>query len=133
MKHASRLTCLATILAVALGVSAAPALAVSGTEQVTGTTLATLSLSAGTGGVFTTNFNPGGTATATGAETATDTSPSWTLTVKDAAASNAGHMAAGATGCSGSDGSLANALSVSVTSALRGVTSAGGVSISGTD
>ena len=41
--------------------------------------------------------------------------------------------AAAAVGCSGSDSSLANPLSVRVSSPLGGVTSAGAVSISGTD
>jgi len=119
--------------AVATGVTATPGLAAVGTELVQGTTLASLSLSAGTGASFSTGFTTGGTATSSGALTATDTSLSWTLQVKDTASSNPGHMAAAASGCSGSDASLANPLSVQVTSPLGGVTSAGSVSISGTN
>ncbi len=102
-------------------------------ENVTGTTLSELSITAGTGALFTTNFSPGNTATATGALTATDTNSSWTLQVQDTAASNAGKMKAAATGCTGSDAALANPLAVDVTSPLGAVTSAGSVSISGTN
>ncbi len=127
-----RLAAALTVLA-GMGLFASPALAVSVGENVTGTTLGSLSLTAGTGAVFATNFSPGNTATASGALTATDTNSSWTLQVKDTASSNAGKMAAAAVGCSGSDANLANPLQVTVSSPLGGVTSAGAVSISGTN
>ena len=128
MKVVRLAACVAVVAAI--GILAAPAGAA--TELVTGTTLGTLSLANGTGAVLS-PFAPGQTGTGTGSLIATDTSPSWTLSVKDTAASNAGHMAAGATGCTGSDPSLTNALGVSVTSALGGVNSAGQKSVSGTD
>src|SRR5947209_853417 len=122
----------AAVLAV-LAFPGGSALAASSTESVQGTALSTISLSAGTGATFLTNFNPGGTATASGALTAVDTNPSWTLAVKDSATTDPGHMGAGATGCTGSDAFLTNPLKVSVTSPLGGVTSAGSVAISGAD
>ena len=123
--------CVVALAAVAA--EAAPALAASSGENVSGTTLSELSLTAGTGALFTTNFSPGNTATATGALTATDTNSSWTLQVQDTASSNAGKMKAAATGCTGSSAAIANPLAVNVTSPLGGVTSAGSVSISGTN
>ena len=121
-----------TIVGASLAACAGLALLFS-VRLVQGTALALISISNGTGATFATNFTPGGTATASGALIATDTSPSWTLTVKDAATPSPGHMTAAASGCAGSDSSLTNALKVQVTSALPGVTSAGAVSISGTD
>jgi hypothetical protein len=115
------------------GVFAASASAASVGESVSGTTLSELSLTAGTGAVLATNFSPGNTASSTGLLTATDTNSSWTLQVKDTASSNAGKMKAAAVGCTGSDAALANPLSVNVTSPLGGVTSAGSVSISGSN
>lgn len=88
-------------------------------------------LSAGPGAALS-PFQVGKTATATGSLTATDTSGSWTLTAQDQG-SGAGKMVAGTTGCSGSDPTLADPLQVSVTSALGGVTSAGTVSLSGSN
>jgi hypothetical protein len=123
----------AAIAAASLTACALHGLRISVAHLLRGTAVATISLSNGTGAALTTNFNPGGTATASGALTATDTSPSWTLSVKDAAASNPGHMAAGAVGCGGSAPSLTNALQVQVTSALPGAVSAGTISITGTD
>ena len=117
----------------ATGLFASSAMAVSAGEPVTGTTLSALSLTAGTGAVFATNFSPGNTASSTGALTATDTSNTWTLQVKDTASSNAGKMQAAALGCTGSDPVLTNPLQVSVTSPLGGVNSAGTVSLSGTN
>jgi hypothetical protein len=102
-------------------------------EAVSGTTTGTLSLAAGTGAVFASNFTPGGTATQTGVLTATDTSPSWTLQVQDTAATNAGKMKAAATGCTNSDAALTNSLTVNVTSLLSGVTSNGVTTIAGTN
>lgn len=110
---------------VALAICAAPAPAATSGELVTGTTLGTLSL-VGTSATFTTNFSPGGTATANGALTATNTAASSTLTVGDAG-TGAGHMVKAATGCAGSDAQLTNALSVAVTG--TGFSSAGAKSI----
>ena len=118
----------------ATSVFASSALAISAGEPVTGTALSSLSLTAGTGAAFTTNFSPGNTASATGALTATDTNSNWSLQVKDTASTNAGKMQAlGGPTCSGSDSVLSNALSVSVSSPLGGVTSNSPVSLSGTN
>ncbi len=123
---------------VGLGAVAGPAMAVSGGEAVSGTTLSSISLTASSGAVFTTNFSPGNTATATGALTAADTNSSWTLQVEDTAASNAGKMKTAALGCTGSDAALANPLNVSVTAPVSlptggGVTTTSPVSLSGTN
>lgn len=117
----------------AMGLIATPAMALSTGEAVTGTTLSSLSLTAGTGAVFATNFSPGNTATSTGALTATDTNNSWTLQVKDSGTGAGKMVSAGGPTCSGSDSTLTDPLAVSVTSPLGGVTSAGQVSISGTN
>src|SRR5260370_26260743 len=99
------------IAVVAMGVVASPALAISTGETITGTTLSSLSLTAGSGAILDpTHFAPGNTATGTGALVTVDTSPSWTLQVKDTAASNAGKLAAAALGCTGSDSHLTNPL-----------------------
>jgi hypothetical protein len=116
----------------ALGAFAAPAMAITAGEAVSGTTATSLALTAGTGAVFATNFQPSATATQSGALTATDTNPSWTLQVQDNAATNPGKLQAAATGCTGSDAVLANALTVTVSSGLGGVVSAGSKTISGT-
>jgi hypothetical protein len=132
MKRLKTLSLAAVGSMLALAAFSSPALAVSTGENVTGTTTGSLSLTAGTGAVFATNFTPGGTANQTGALTATDTSASWTLQVQDTAATNAGKMKAAVTGCTGSDAALANSLTVNVTSPLGGVTSAGVKTVSGT-
>lgn len=128
MKVVRLAACVAVVAAG--GILAAPAGAA--TELVTGTTAGTLALANGTGAVLS-PFGPGVTGTGSGSLVATDTSPSWTLSVKDAAASNAGHMAAAGTGCTGSDPSLTNALSVGISSLLGGVNATAPVSISGTN
>src|SRR5437588_5358635 len=92
---------------------------------------ALIALNAGSGATFT-NFAPAHTATATGSLTATDTSASWTLQVQDTG-TGAGHMVAGATGCSGSDPQLSDALTVNVTSPLGGFISNGTVTLSATN
>jgi hypothetical protein len=89
---------------------------------------ALISLTAGPGTALA-PFGPDKTATGTGALTATDTNPSWTLQVEDQGA-GAGKMVAAAAGCTGSDAMLANPLLVSVTSSLGGVSSSGQVSLS---
>jgi hypothetical protein len=111
---------------------AGPAYAVSTTEGVSGTALSTLALAAGTGANFASSFAPGYNPTATGALTAVDTNPGWTLKVQDTASGHPGHMTAASTGCAGSDAYLTNPLDVTVTSLLGGVLSAGQVPISGT-
>jgi hypothetical protein len=119
----------------AMGALASPALAVNAGEPVAGTTLSSLSLTAGAGAVLNpTQFAPGNTATGTGALIAVDTNPAWHLQVEDQAATNPGKMAAatGAT-CAGSDANLANPLQVSVTSALPGVVPDPAVSLSGSN
>jgi len=109
-----------------LGAFAGPAMAATAGELVQGTTLGTLALS-GSAATFTTNFDPGGTATASGLLTATNTAASSTLTVGDAG-TGAGHMikTVGVT-CTGSDAQLTNALTTNVTG--TGVTSSGAKSI----
>jgi hypothetical protein len=57
---------------------------------------------------------------------------SWTLQAKDAG-TGAGKMVAGATGCTGSDTTLANPLQISVTSSATGFHSAGAITLSGTN
>jgi hypothetical protein len=111
---------------VALGAFAGPAMAASSAgELVSGTTLGTLALTGSTA-TFATNFDPGGTATANGLLTATNTAGSSTLTVGDAG-TGAGHMVKAAAGCTGSDAQLTNALTTNVTG--TGVTSAGAKAI----
>jgi hypothetical protein len=115
-----------------LAVGSASAEATTATQQVSGTSLGLLSLAAALPATFTTGFQAGSTATTTGLLTATDTSPSFSLTVQDNATGTPGHMVAAASGCTGSAASLGNPLSVNVSSLLGGVTSAGPISVSGT-
>jgi len=125
-------TFLLSLLAVAAAMfSAGTSFAATSTQVVTGTTLGTLAIAAGPAATFTTGFQAGSTATTSGVVTLTDTNPSWNLSVNDAATGAPGHMAAAALGCGGSESSLQNPLSVTVTSLLGGVSSAGAVSISG--
>ena len=123
----------ALLTVAALGLFAAPAFAITSGEAVSGTTQASLSLAAGTGAAFTTGFQPGQTASASGALTATDTSPGWTLQVQDLGTGGGKMVAATGTTCTGSDATLADPLAVTVTSPLAGVTSAGQKSISATN
>ncbi|MEA2271305.1 MAG: hypothetical protein QOI98_13 [Solirubrobacteraceae bacterium] len=109
----TRITLVATLAAVALAAPATPASA--------------LSLTIGTSASFA-NFRPGQTATGAGSLIATALPP-WTLTVADLGP-GAGHMVKAATGCTGSDAQLTNALTVTVTGS--GFTSAGSKAISGT-
>lgn len=125
----SSLTLLAAISL--LAIDAGPATAASATQTISGTSLGVLAIAATPATAFTTGFQAGSTANTTGLLTLTDTNPSWSLTVNDAAAANPGHMTAGALGCSGSESSLQNPLSVSLASLLGGVNSAGPVNISG--
>jgi hypothetical protein len=124
------LSLLAALLALVPVTSSAQA--ATATQQVSGTSLGLLAIAVALPATFTTGFQPGSTATTTGLITVTDTSPSWSLSVQDAATGTPGHMVAAGTGCSGSASSLANPLSVNVTSLLGGVTSNGATSISGT-
>ena len=119
----------AAVVAVAgVAVFAAPAGAASIPQTVTGTALSQLTLTAGTPSAFTT-FQAGSTGTATGALTATDTSPTWTLGVQDLSAD--GHMQAAATGCTGSASELGSPLQVTLSALPTGSTSAGQVTIPG--
>jgi hypothetical protein len=128
-----RFATLALLLALlSLGTTASYAEAATATQQVSGTSLGVLAIAAAVPATFTTGFQPGSTATTTGLITVTDTSPSWSLAVQDNATGTPGHMVAAASGCSGSESSLTNPLSVDVTSLLGGVTSTGATSISGT-
>ena len=97
---------LVALLSAALATSAAPASALS--LGLSGGPLPTL-----------TPFQPGQTATGSGALTAISLL-AWTLTVEDAG-TGAGHMVKAASGCVGSDAQLTNALTVAVT--ISGVTS----------
>lgn len=122
---------LAAFAAIAgMAIFTSPAMAASTGQVVSGTTQSSISLALGTAPLFTTNFAPGNTATASGTLVATDTSAAPVLTVQDQAAANAGKMHAAATGCTGSEAFLANPLSVTITG--TGVTSSGAVSLSGT-
>jgi hypothetical protein len=89
---------------------------------------ALISLTAGTVSPLS-PFGPAKTATASGTLVATDTNTSWTLQAQDTG-TGAGKMVAAATGCTGSDARLTNAIGVSVTSTLSGVTSAGTIALS---
>lgn len=115
---------------------ASPAIAAAATttQAVAGKTQSDIAISIGTPVAgFTTNFQPGGSATTSGTLVATDTSATPTLQVADATSTtNKGHMQAAAAGCTGSEAVLANALSVTVPSG-GGLTSAGPISISGTN
>jgi hypothetical protein len=75
------------------------------------------------------NFEPGQTATGSGALTVTDNNPGWTLQAQDQG-TGAGKMVAAASGCSGSDPLLADPLQLSVTSQLAGVASPPPVTLS---
>jgi hypothetical protein len=75
------------------------------------------------------NFQPGQTATGSGALTVTDDNPAWTLQAEDQG-TGAGKMVAAPSGCSGSDPMLANPLQLSVTSQLAGVTSSPAIALS---
>jgi hypothetical protein len=123
------LSLIVAVVVLAAGPGAAGA--ASSNQVVSGTTLGTLAIAAVPAATFTTGFQAGSTATTTGVLTLTDTNPSWTLSVNDAATGTPGHMVAAAVGCSGSESSLQNPLSVNVTSPLGGATSAGAVSVSG--
>ncbi len=105
--------------------------ATTGDQAVAGTTLSTLSLGVSTPAVTLTNFAPGSTASGTGALVVTSTNP-WTLKAKDSAG-NAGHLAAAAVGCTGSEASTANAMSVTSSGLLGSTTSAGAINLSGID
>jgi hypothetical protein len=122
---------LATVMVLAAGSGSASA--ATATQQVSGTALGLLAIASVTPATFTTGFQAGSTATATGSLLTTDTSPSWTLSVEDTATASPGHMVAGSTGCSDSATSLQDPLAVTVTSVLGGSTSAGAVSISGSN
>jgi hypothetical protein len=132
---ATRLAVTSSVIATAMALAAGsePAVAATATQQVSGTALGILAIASVTPATFTTGFQAGSTATATGSLLTTDTSPSWTLSVEDTATGTPGHMVAGTTGCSGSASSLQDPLAVTVTSVLGGSTSAGAVSISGTN
>jgi hypothetical protein len=120
---------LATVAATAALAGSASA-ATTGDQAVAGTTLSTLSLGVSTPAVPLTNFSPGSIATGTGAVVVTSTNP-WTLKAADSAG-HAGHLAAAALGCTGSEASTANPLSVTTTGLLGSSSSAGAVSLSGT-
>jgi hypothetical protein len=110
-----RITLVVTLAAAALATSASPASA--------------LSLGIGTGATLA-PFQPGRTATGSGSLIVIAIG-SWSLTVKDGG-TGAGHMVKAATGCTGSDANLTNALTVTVPSVAGVVTSAGSKSISAT-
>ena len=121
---------LATVAAVAAFAGSASA-ATTGDQAVAGTTLSTLSLGVSTPAVALTNFAPGSIATGTGALLVTSTNP-WSLSAKDSAG-NAGHLKAAALGCTGSEASTANPMSVTTSGLLGSTSSAGAVSLTGSD
>jgi hypothetical protein len=109
--------------ALAAAALACPAAALALDQPVTGTTTSSIGLSAPTTAAFGVSLSPGSTVDSTGGTvTAVDTSPSWTITVKDGAASGAnGKMDASTPGvgsCLHSPNELTNALSVSVVPAV---------------
>ncbi len=120
-------TAIALLFAAQSGSTAAASTAGQG---VSGLTLETLSLSVPTPVVLS-GLAPGTTATGTGALIVISTKGSWSLSVQDEAGGTPGHMAAAASGCSGSESSLISPLTVHVTSLLGGVGSSGIVPISG--
>lgn len=131
--NAAKRMAIATLAAglAALALTAPAAWAASASQTVSGTSLGVLAIAATPATTFVTGFQPGSTATTSGVLTLTDTNPSWTLSVNDAATGSPGHMVAGAIGCTGSAPDLQNPLVVEVTSALGGAKSAGPVGISG--
>jgi hypothetical protein len=100
-------------------------------EVVAGTTLSSIALSAsGTVGtpVAFTNFAPGNTATGSGALTAVDTNPTWTLQVQDLG-TGAGKMVQTGGTCTGSAAQTTNALKVGVTAPTSGLPTGTGVTV----
>src|SRR5207245_3114062 len=121
---------LAAALAIAgIAAFAGPAqAATTGDQIVAGTTASTLALGVSQPTVALVGFAPGQTATGSGALLVTSTNP-WTLKVADGTG-NAGHLAAAALGCTGSEASTSNALSVTSSGLLGGTVSSGAKSIS---
>jgi hypothetical protein len=117
---------------VAFALTAEPAAATTTTQSVTGTAVGALAIAIASPAVLT-GLQAGSTASGTGTLILTDTNPSWTLSVQDTSGATPGHMKAAALGCTGSEASLQNPLSVKVTSLLGGVASTGEVSISGSN
>lgn len=105
----------------ALALPAAPAAALTGsaTDTLSGTGLGTLSIGVSTPASAWSLFQPGSTATSSGALLLTSTDPNWTLTAQDAgAAATAGHPLAASANplCAGSEASAgSSAASVKVT------------------
>lgn len=127
----ARALTMSVIATLAFTVAPSVAQATTTTQLVSGSAVGSIALAVGAPAPFVGGFQAGSTATTTGILTVTDTSPHWTLSVEDAATGDPGHLVAGSSGCAGSEANLQNPLSVSVTSLLGGVTSAGAVSISG--
>jgi hypothetical protein len=103
-----------------------PTLAAAGFLAAVSSAEAAITMS--TSGASLSNFEPGQTATGSGALTVTDDNPSWTLQAQDQG-TGAGKMAAAASGCSGSDPLMANPLQLSVSSQLAGVSSAPAITL----
>ena len=122
---------LAAALAIAgIAAFAGPAQATTtGDQIVSGVTASTLALGISTPAVTLLNFAPGSTASGSGALLVTSTNP-WTLKVADGTG-NAGHLAAAALGCTGSEASTSNAVGVTSTGLLGGTASSGLKTISG--
>lgn len=99
------------VAVVAAGAPAAQAADVG--LPASGTTVGSLGLTAQTPAEFLTNFSPAKTATTSGEIVATSTNPTWTLTAEDNG-TGAGKMVKGAAGCSQSDATLDNPISVTV-------------------
>lgn len=100
-------------------------------EVVAGTTLSSIALSAsgtaGTPALFS-NFAPNNTATATGALTAVDTNPTWTLQVADLG-TGAGKMIQTGGTCTNSESQLSRALTVGVTAPTSGLPTGTGITV----
>jgi hypothetical protein len=128
----------ASVTVAALGIFSSSALATcpvgsvcTSGEVVAGTTLSSIALSAsGTVGtpVAFLNFAPGNNASASGALTAVDTNPTWTLQVADLG-TGAGKMVQTGGTCTNSEAQLSRALTVGAAAPTSGLPTGTGVSV----
>ena len=98
--------------AVAGALTAFPAGASALNQTVTGTSLSNIALSAPVTATFGTSLSGGTTANSTaGSVSVVDSNASWTLSANDATATTGdGHLKAAASGCTGSESELSNAV-----------------------
>ena len=102
----------AAVIATGSALAAFPAGASALNQTVTGTSLSNIALSAPVTATFGTSLSGGATATSTaGSVSVVDTNASWTLAANDATATTGdGHLKAAASGCTGSESELAQAV-----------------------